>query len=58
MVRLLGQGGGRMVFRVQKTEPEAPVKSQGNQEGAFLPEGGWVLSGHKASLGSAANPRA
>lgn len=57
MVRLLGQGGGRMVFRVQKTAPEAPVKSQGNQEGTVLPEGGWVPSGHKASLGSAASTR-
>lgn len=44
-VRLVGQGGGRVVFRVQR--PEAPVKSQGNQEVAFLPEGGWLLSGHK-----------
>lgn len=33
------------------------MKSQGNQEVAFLPEGGWLLSGHKLSLGSAANTR-
>lgn len=43
--------GGRKVLRTQKTKPESPVKSQENQEATFVPQRGWVLSGHRAWLG-------
>lgn len=35
-VRLVGQGGGRVVFRIQKTEPEARSEVTGKPGGGLF----------------------
>lgn len=56
VMRFLGLGGGVESLGHQRLS-QRPASLLKSEEAAFLPKGGGVPDGHKASLKSAASPR-